>query len=78
MADAPSRNDPCPCGSGQKYKHCCMNESAWYEHRLVSGGLVALLLVVALVLIGVMLYSGGSTPDCPPGQVWSQAHGHCH
>jgi len=19
------RNDPCPCGSGRKYKHCCMN-----------------------------------------------------
>lgn len=19
------RNDPCPCGSGKKYKHCCMN-----------------------------------------------------
>lgn len=19
----PSRNDPCPCGSGKKYKHCC-------------------------------------------------------
>ncbi|MBO5364906.1 MAG: SEC-C domain-containing protein, partial [Clostridia bacterium] len=18
------RNDPCPCGSGKKYKHCCM------------------------------------------------------
>jgi len=18
-------NDPCPCGSGQKYKRCCMN-----------------------------------------------------
>ncbi|WP_350668813.1 SEC-C metal-binding domain-containing protein, partial [Pseudoalteromonas sp. 69-MNA-CIBAN-0232] len=17
------RNDPCPCGSGQKFKHCC-------------------------------------------------------
>ncbi|MCX7829146.1 MAG: SEC-C metal-binding domain-containing protein [Thermanaerothrix sp.] len=17
------RNDPCPCGSGRKYKHCC-------------------------------------------------------
>lgn len=27
--DAPApqvgRNDPCPCGSGQKYKKCCMN-----------------------------------------------------
>ncbi|MGQ9586014.1 MAG: SEC-C domain-containing protein [Anaerolineae bacterium] len=21
---APKRNDPCPCGSGKKYKHCCM------------------------------------------------------
>ncbi|RYL97968.1 anaerobic sulfatase maturase [Sporolactobacillus sp. THM7-7] len=21
---APRRNDPCPCGSGKKYKHCCM------------------------------------------------------
>lgn len=20
---SPSRNDPCPCGSGKKYKHCC-------------------------------------------------------
>lgn len=23
----PSRNDPCPCGSGKKYKKCCMNNS---------------------------------------------------
>lgn len=21
-----SRNDPCPCGSGKKYKHCCMKK----------------------------------------------------
>jgi uncharacterized protein YecA (UPF0149 family) len=21
---AASRNDPCPCGSGRKYKHCCL------------------------------------------------------
>ncbi len=23
MSTAPSRNDPCPCGSGRKYKKCC-------------------------------------------------------
>lgn len=23
---AVSRNDPCPCGSGQKYKRCCINK----------------------------------------------------
>ncbi|GHV76000.1 hypothetical protein AGMMS49942_08210 [Spirochaetia bacterium] len=21
------RNDPCPCGSGKKYKHCCLNKA---------------------------------------------------
>ena len=21
---APGRNEPCPCGSGKKFKHCCM------------------------------------------------------
>ncbi|MCS4469756.1 SEC-C metal-binding domain-containing protein [Clostridium botulinum] len=20
------RNDPCPCGSGKKYKKCCLNK----------------------------------------------------
>ena len=24
---APGRNDPCPCGSGRKYKQCCMKKS---------------------------------------------------
>ena len=25
---APGRNDPCPCGSGKKYKHCCLRTAA--------------------------------------------------
>ena len=24
----PGRNDPCPCGSGKKYKHCCWRAEA--------------------------------------------------
>jgi len=27
-AAAPRRNDPCPCGSGRKYKHCCGRRAA--------------------------------------------------
>jgi len=23
----PGRNDPCPCGSGKKYKHCCLGRA---------------------------------------------------
>jgi hypothetical protein len=32
------RNDPCPCGSGKKYKRCCeKTESEMREHKLPSG-----------------------------------------
>jgi hypothetical protein len=27
MTAAPGRNDPCPCGSGRKYKKCCMRKA---------------------------------------------------
>jgi len=33
----PGRNDPCPCGSGRKYKQCCANQQAADEHRRVMG-----------------------------------------
>ncbi|MFB6347261.1 MAG: tetratricopeptide repeat protein [bacterium] len=36
MSNQPGRNDPCPCGSGNKYKFCCQGkESPDYE---TSGG----------------------------------------
>lgn len=48
MAKKIRRNDPCPCGSGKKYKHCCMRaeqskESTTSESRslLQSSGLDA-------------------------------------
>ena len=25
--EEPGRNDPCPCGSGLKYKHCCIDKA---------------------------------------------------
>ncbi|AHM62026.1 hypothetical protein D770_18875 [Flammeovirgaceae bacterium 311] len=27
-AEEPGRNDPCPCGSGEKYKKCCLSEAS--------------------------------------------------
>ena len=28
MVQKPGRNDPCPCGSGKKYKKCCLHKDA--------------------------------------------------
>jgi hypothetical protein len=38
------RNDPCPCGSGKKHKHCCLtaaafDDSPWRQQRDASGRL---------------------------------------
>ncbi len=31
------RNDPCPCGSGKKYKHCCMRKGLSPEEIVAQG-----------------------------------------
>jgi hypothetical protein len=35
MSSKPGRNEPCHCGSGRKYKHCCLrtDEAAAAEAR---------------------------------------------
>ena len=31
------RNDPCPCGSGKKYKHCCIDNAPKHQAQLIEG-----------------------------------------
>ncbi|GJL49539.1 MAG: hypothetical protein NPIRA01_07660 [Nitrospirales bacterium] len=45
------RNDPCPCGSGKKYKKCCLSKEsapiaslAWLKMRRTEGELIPILL----------------------------------
>jgi len=38
----PGRNDPCPCGSGRKYKRCCLGHEA--EHDAYAAALERLVL----------------------------------
>ena len=54
MSKHPGRNDPCPCGSGKKYKHCC----ALKKDRLSIGTQVWFVLIAAMLLIGAWLAVG--------------------
>lgn len=36
------------------------------------------LLVLAAAAIAIASMFDGGRPECPPGQVWSDAHNHCH
>lgn len=30
------RNDPCPCGSGEKYKNCCINKGDAFLRKMAD------------------------------------------
>lgn len=40
MTKKPSRNDPCPCGSGKKFKKCCYtkHQAGIKTAKLIQGG----------------------------------------
>lgn len=48
----PGRNDPCPCGSGKKYKKCCMNKMQDAESFILElNNLYALVKIINTQLI---------------------------
>ncbi len=50
------RNDPCPCGSGKKYKRCCLGTGGIEEVRRKSLILTILTVVVVVsILVGILV-----------------------
>lgn len=41
MTDKVGRNDPCPCGSGKKYKACCWGKSQPLGKRKFKATLIS-------------------------------------
>lgn len=71
------RNDPCPCGSGRKFKRCCeakQTRGAGVSRVMlvVIGGLIAG--AVILGMISLETDRGTTTTN----RVWSAEHGHYH
>ena len=69
------RNAPCPCGSGKKYKKCCMTKDGPLSSRAAMM-LFALLLIGGVVGIVVAMTNAGSGTTA--NRVWSPEHGHWH
>jgi hypothetical protein len=69
------RNEPCPCGSKKKYKHC---------HQSRAQGLTPLqrilyAAIAAAVVGGLYLaISSRAEPGTRSTGVWSAEHGHYH
>jgi hypothetical protein len=87
------RNEPCPCGSGKKYKNCC--EGKEQNQAFPKGVLLLVAAIVAIAAIGFIpsfLKSDAPAAEtapiapvaaqpsgpAPAGKVWSKEHGHWH
>jgi hypothetical protein len=73
------RNDPCPCGSGRKFKQCCSGKGLLEQRSW--GGLIAVALgvifTVGLALAVMDLFSEDTTA-ASKRRVWSEEHKHWH
>ena len=67
------RNDPCPCGSGRKFKQCCAGKA---ERRARVGTYAVIAVLVAIA--GVIAYTFSADRGSGPRQVWDPVHGHYH
>jgi hypothetical protein len=71
------RNDPCPCGSGRKYKKCC-------EAKQAQGGSQSRMLLVMVggaIIVALALAVVSMTTEGTAGagvRIWDPAHGHYH
>lgn len=70
------RNDACPCGSGNKYKNCCLGKQALMKFRykllLVFAGLIVVFCTVLVIKSIRNFEPGGSN------RIWSEEHQHWH
>jgi hypothetical protein len=75
MAKA-GRNDPCPCGSGRKYKKCheVKERGGASQGRMLM--LVVGAAVVAAAVAGVLSFTGDRGTS--QTRIWDPVHGHYH
>jgi len=78
MADTIGRNDPCHCGSGSKYKNCCLKKDNSSMKSNVGVGILIVVVLLGIWVLGAAFSNNEDAIDCPTGKSWSDAHQHCH
>jgi hypothetical protein len=66
------RNDPCPCGSGKKFKQCCASKKDQSSRVLLA------VIIAGAVLAIIVIVSKARQSSSASGRVWSVEHGHYH
>jgi hypothetical protein len=72
MARRPGRNEPCPCGSGRKFKQCCESKRDGFPSSVLA------LLIAGVIIAALLVAFSSARSSTGQGRVWSPEHGHYH
>jgi len=79
------RNDACPCGSGKKFKNCCIGEAKRRSSRGLMFLIAAIAAVAAAGVVPQLIEDDQPKRTIAPaasrstaGKVWSAEHNHWH
>lgn len=62
----------------QQNRHARAGRSRGGLPFTASHAFIAIIVLIVVLAAAVALISGDRQPRCPPGQVWSDEHNHCH
>jgi len=70
MNQKPGRNDPCPCGSGKKFKSCCFLKNPTGKRKITAKWLSAPSKTINLMdrTFGAAITANDDRPPTPPSE----------
>ena len=57
MGEKANRNRPCPCGSGKKYKNCCIGKGLSFEKKDQSKMIIWVIAGMGIIIAGVVIFN---------------------
>ena len=72
MGEKANRNRPCPCGSGKKYKNCCIGKGLRFEKKDQSKMIIWIIAGIGIIIAGVVIFNKFSSSSSPPAPVITQ------
>ena len=72
MGEKANRNKPCPCGSGKKYKNCCIGKGLRFEKKDQSKMIIWIIAGIGIIIAGVVISNKFSSSSSQPAPIITQ------
>ncbi len=72
MGEKANRNQPCPCGSGKKYKNCCSGKGLRFAKKDRSKMIIWIIAGIGIIIAGVVISNKFLSSSSQPAPIITQ------